>query len=187
MEAPSDDYISDSSEKCSRNIKSQMNNSADARVEIDQLFRNARNLIRGMPLAHLKSIREGMNDFLTYVDAKEKQRHEEQKIKAEDEKLATYRRKRWRVQQARLAAEDEVQPHPDGVTSDSDAEEVESVWKPSERKIKPYPPSMRAERLAKADFRAECKEDDYLDATYGDPEDQLKEVPSEGSDEASEG
>ncbi|XP_026398605.1 convicilin-like [Papaver somniferum] len=128
-----------------------------------------------------------MNDFLTYVDAEEKQKHEEQKRKVEDEKLAAYQRKRQRAQQVRLAAEDEVQPCHDGVASDSDAEEVESVWKPSERKIKPDLPGMRAERLTKADFRFECKEDDYLDAMYGDPEDQLEEVPIKGSGDDSEG
>ncbi|XP_026417268.1 uncharacterized protein LOC113312745 [Papaver somniferum] len=106
-------------------------------------------------------------------------------INADDEKLATYRQKRHQLQQTRLAAEDEVRSHADGVASDSDPEEVESVWEPVEREVKPYPPSMRAERLARADFRAEYEEDEYLDAMYVDPEDHLEEVLSEddGSDE----
>ncbi|XP_026383709.1 uncharacterized protein LOC113279223 [Papaver somniferum] len=105
------------------------------------------------------------------------------KRKSEDEKLATYQQKRRQLQQARLAAKDDVQPHVDGVASDSDAEESEPVWQPLERKIRPHVPGLRVERLARADLQAEYEEDDYLDVMYGDPEDQLEEVPSKGFDD----
>ncbi|XP_026428833.1 glutamic acid-rich protein-like [Papaver somniferum] len=107
------------------------------------------------------------------------------KREAEYEKLAAYQKRR-RLQQTKLAAEDEIQSRVDGVASDSDAEEVESIWIPRECRISPYPPGKETERLAEADFRAECEEDEYLDAIYGDPEDQLEEVPSENSDNDSE-
>ncbi|XP_026377989.1 nucleolar transcription factor 1-like [Papaver somniferum] len=74
-----------------------------------------------------------------------------------------------------------------GISSDSYAEEVESVWKPVERETEPYPPGMRTARLAKADFEIEREEDDYLDATYDDPEDHLEETPEDGSDEGFKG
>ncbi|XP_026398945.1 mitotic apparatus protein p62-like [Papaver somniferum] len=99
---------------------------------------------------------------------------------------ARAKQKRRRLQQTRLAAEDEVRPRVDGVDSDSDAEEIESAWKPLERKTKPYAPGMRAERLAKADLRAEHEEDEYLDAMYDDPEDRLEEVSSKDFDDDSE-
>ncbi|XP_026459738.1 COPII coat assembly protein SEC16-like [Papaver somniferum] len=83
----------------------------------------------------------------------------------------------------KLAAEDDVQTHIDGVASDSDVEESEPAWKPLERKIRPHVPGLRSKRLARADLQAEYEEDDCLDVMYGDPEDQLEEVPSEGSDD----
>ncbi|XP_026428257.1 nucleolar transcription factor 1-B-like [Papaver somniferum] len=94
-----------------------------------------------------------------------------QRKRGEDGKLASYQQKRC-----------QVRSHDDGVASDSDADEVESSWKPIEHKINPYAPGMRAERLAKDDLRAECEEDEYLDAMYDDPEDQLEEVLGKDSD-----
>ncbi|XP_026399599.1 rRNA-processing protein EFG1-like [Papaver somniferum] len=82
-----------------------------------------------------------------------------------------------------MLAEDEFRSHDDNVTPDSDADEVESAWKPLERRIKPHESGMRVERLVRADFRAECEEDEYLDAMYADPENQLEEVLSEDSDD----
>ncbi|XP_026378225.1 transcription termination factor 4, mitochondrial-like [Papaver somniferum] len=116
----------------------------------------------------------------TYADVYAKKR------KAEDEKLAAYHQKRHQLQQVRLSVEDAVRSCADGVASDSDVEEIEFVWKPIEREVEPYPPSKRVERLSKDDFRAECDEDDYLDATYDDPEDHLEEVLEENSEDASE-
>ncbi|XP_026419740.1 ribosome biogenesis protein BOP1 homolog [Papaver somniferum] len=136
---------------------------------MDQSLKDAKEIINNMSLDRMRTVHDG---FL--------------KREAEDEKLATYWQKRRRLQQTRLAAEDEIRSPADGVASDSDAEEVESVWEPVEREVDPYSPSMRAERLAREDFQAECEEDEYLDAMHGDLEDQLEKVPSEGSDDDSE-
>ncbi|XP_026399468.1 nucleoplasmin-like protein ANO39 [Papaver somniferum] len=157
----------DSSSDCSDVSKLEMRISgAEAHAKVTQSLKNTKELIDGTSLDRLRIARD---IFL--------------KRKAENEKLATYQQKRRRLRQARLAAEDEVQLRADGVDYDPDVEESEPVWKPLERKIKPYVPDLRAERLTRADLQAKYEEDDYLDVMYGDPEDQLEEVPSDGSDD----
>ncbi|XP_026434550.1 uncharacterized protein LOC113332093 [Papaver somniferum] len=158
MVAPGEDHVSDSSGKCSRNTKPRMKDLTDIHEKVDQPFIKARELRR---------------DEIS------------QRKRGEDGKLAAYQQKQRRVQQARLAV-DGVRSHDDGVAFDSDAYEVESSWKYIEHKIKPYSPGMRYERLAKADLRAECEENEYLDAMYDDPEDQLEEVLGKYSDNDSE-
>ncbi|XP_026383537.1 mitotic apparatus protein p62-like [Papaver somniferum] len=149
----SSDHSSSSSEEYSDTSKPEMKSSADARAEVAQSLRDAGKLINNMSLDHLKVTRDRFS-----------------KREAEDEKLAAYQKRR-RLQQTKLAAEDEIQSRADG---------------PRKRRIRPYPLGRETERLAKDDFRAECEEDEYLDAIYGDPEDQLEEVPSENSDNDSE-
>ncbi|XP_026400003.1 mitotic apparatus protein p62-like [Papaver somniferum] len=163
----SSDHSSSSSEEDSKTPRPEMKiSAAEARAKMD--LSDAKEMINGMPLDRLKAFRDA---FL--------------KRESEDEKLATYQQKRRRLQQTRLSAEDETWSRANGVASDSNEKEVEFVWEPVEREVKPYPPSMRVERLARADFRSECEEDEYFDVMYGDPEDQLEEVPSEGSDDDS--
>ncbi|XP_026384405.1 glutamic acid-rich protein-like [Papaver somniferum] len=164
----SSDHSSSSSEEYSDTSKPEMKSSADARADVAQYLSDAGKLINYMPLDHLKVSRDWLS-----------------KREAEVEKLADYQKRR-RIQQTKLAAEDEIQSRANNVSSDSDAEEIESIWNPRERRIRPYPPGRETERLAEADFRAECEEDDYLDAMYGDPEDQLEEVPNKNSDNEEE-
>ncbi|XP_026396040.1 glutamic acid-rich protein-like [Papaver somniferum] len=87
-----------------------------------------------------------------------------------------------KLQKAGLAVEDEPRSFVEGVASDPYAYEVEPSWEPIGREIEPYPPGMEAYRLAKIDFQAEWKEDDYLDAAYDDLEDHLEEIPEENSE-----
>ncbi|XP_026419481.1 HIPL1 protein-like [Papaver somniferum] len=131
-------------------------------------LRNAGKLIHGISLDHLKVARDRFP-----------------KREAEDEKLAAYQ-KRHRLQQTKLAAEDEIRSCDDSVALDSYADEVESVWEPVERKVKSYPPGTRNERLVRDDLRAECEDDNYLDEMYDDPDDHLEEIYDENSRDDSE-
>ncbi|XP_026399690.1 glutamic acid-rich protein-like [Papaver somniferum] len=169
MVISSSDHSSSSSKEDSKTPRPEIKiSTSEARAKIDRSLKDAKEIINGTPLDFMKVVCDG---FL--------------KREAKDEKLATYQQKRRRLQRKRLEVEDEIRSRADGVASDSDAK-VESVWEPIEREVKPYPPGMRAERLAKADFRAECEEDEHLDAMYADPEDQLKGVLNEDSDDDSE-
>ncbi|XP_026400429.1 uncharacterized protein LOC113296337 [Papaver somniferum] len=108
----SSDHSSSSSEEDSKTSKPKMKISvAEARAKTDRSLKDANNIINSMSLDHMRTVHDG---FL--------------KREAEDEKLATYRQKRRRLQQTRLAAEDEIRSHAHGVASNSDAEEVEFVW-----------------------------------------------------------
>ncbi|XP_026435996.1 nucleolar complex protein 2 homolog [Papaver somniferum] len=161
----SSEHSYSSSEEDSKIPRPEMKiSAAEARAKINRSLKDAKEIINSVPLDHLKVVRDGLL-----------------KREVEDEKLATYQQKRRRLQQKRLEAEDETRSRADSVASNSDVEEIESAWEPIGRKVKPHPPSIRVERLARADFKAECEEDDYLDAMYNDPEDDEEVLDSENS------
>ncbi|XP_026410847.1 glutamic acid-rich protein-like [Papaver somniferum] len=164
----SSDYSSSSSEEDSEIPRPEMKtSSAEARAKMERSLKDTKEIINGMSLDRLKVVRYG---FL--------------KRKTEDEILYDYRQKRHRLQQKRLAAEEKLRSRADGIASDSDAEEVESIWEPKKRKIRTYPPAREIERLVEADLQSEREEEEYWDAMYGDPEES--EVSSEDSDSNSE-
>ncbi|XP_026396999.1 protein bfr2-like [Papaver somniferum] len=94
------------------------------------------------------------------------------KRKDEDEIIAEYREKRLRIQRKWLAAQEKLRSRPDGVASDSYAEEEEPVWEPRDRKIKPHRLTRDIEQLVEADLEAERKREEYWDAMYNDPDER---------------
>ncbi|XP_026450624.1 uncharacterized protein DDB_G0283697-like [Papaver somniferum] len=88
--------------------------------------------------------------------------------KQEDETLADYRQRRGRFQRRRLAAEEKLRPHADGVASDSDASGDEPVWVLRECKIKPHRRTREIKRLVEDDLESEHKEEEYWDMMYID-------------------
>ncbi|XP_026417064.1 nucleolar transcription factor 1-like [Papaver somniferum] len=127
----------------------------------------AKEIINSMPLDDLKVTRDELL-----------------KRKAREEIIADYREKRRRIQRKTLEAEEKLGSRPDGVASDSDAEEEEPVWEPMERRSKPYPPHKEIERLVKADLQDERDEEDHRDEIYGDLEEE--KFPSSDSDSEKE-
>ncbi|XP_026451990.1 coiled-coil domain-containing protein 1-like [Papaver somniferum] len=75
------------------------------------------------------------------------------------------------INDIRLASEEKLRSRPDGVASDSDAEE-EPVWEPKDRKIKPHRLTREIERLVEADLEAERKKEEYWDAMYSNPDER---------------
>ncbi|XP_026455186.1 protein FAM50A-like [Papaver somniferum] len=91
---------------------------------------------------------------------------------AENETVDRYREKRLQIQRRQLTAEEKLRSRPDGVASDSYAEEEEPVWEPRERKIKPHRLTRDIERLVEADLEAERKKEEYWDAMYIDSDER---------------
>ncbi|XP_026451391.1 calsequestrin-1-like [Papaver somniferum] len=109
------------------------------------------------------------------------------KRKEREEILVEYREKRRRIQRKTQEAEERLRSRPNGVASDSDAEEEEEelVWDLIERKSKPYPPHKEIERLVKADLQVERDEEDLLDAMYGDIEEEFPDDSDSDSERES--
>ncbi|XP_026433616.1 coiled-coil domain-containing protein 1-like [Papaver somniferum] len=136
---------------------------AKARAKTD----HAKEIVNSMPLNDLKVSHNDLS-----------------KRKSREEIIADYQEKRRRIQRKILEAEEKLRSRPDGVASDSNAEEEEPVWEPMERRSKPYPPYREIKRLVKDDLQAEHDEEDYWYAIYGDLEEE--EFPSSDSDSEKE-
>ncbi|XP_026400000.1 protein bfr2-like [Papaver somniferum] len=160
MVTSSSDYSFSSSEEDSKNPV------AKARANTD----HAKNIINNMSLNEIKDARDELL-----------------KRKAREEIIVEYREKRRRIQRKTLEAEERLRSRPDGVASDSDAEEEEPVWEPMEHKSSPYPPHREIERHVKADLQAERDEEDYWDAINGDlVEEEFSSLDSDSAKESEE-
>ncbi|XP_026399999.1 protein bfr2-like [Papaver somniferum] len=160
MVSSSSDYSSSSSEEDSRI------SAAKVRANTD----HAKKVINSTPLNKLKDARDELL-----------------KRKAREEIIAEYREKRRRIQRKTLETEERLRSRPDGVATDSDAEEEEPVWEPMERKSRPYPPHREIERQVKADLQAERDEEDYWDAIHGDlVEEEFSSSDSDSEKESEE-
>ncbi|XP_026447113.1 nucleolar transcription factor 1-like [Papaver somniferum] len=101
------DYSSSSSDEDSKAPEMKIF-AAESRAKMDQPLKKAKEAINGLYLDQLKTARDRFS-----------------KRKAEDEIVAEYREKRLRIKRRRLAAEEKLRSHPDGIASDSDVEEEE--------------------------------------------------------------
>ncbi|XP_026378665.1 glutamic acid-rich protein-like [Papaver somniferum] len=136
---------------------------------MDQSSKNAKKVMNGIHLDHSKASHD---NFL--------------KRKAEDEILAYYRQEMERFQRRKFAAEEKLRSCSDGVASDSDASEDETVWVPRERKIKPDRRTREIERLVEADLEAEREKEEYLDMMYSDLDERLDFINGPNSDSEGE-
>ncbi|XP_026458903.1 ribosomal L1 domain-containing protein CG13096-like [Papaver somniferum] len=179
------DYSSSSSDEYSK-VPEVKISAAESRAKMDQSLKKAKEVINGMSLDQLKTACDRFSKRI-----------------AEDEIVAEYRGKRLQIQRRRLAAKEKLLSRPDGVASDSDAEEEEPVWEPREHKVKPHPLTREIEQLVEADLKAEREKEEYWDAMYSNPdekedfgedsnsdsEEELEEDPMEdddGDDESDE-
>ncbi|XP_026399309.1 uncharacterized protein LOC113295167 [Papaver somniferum] len=70
--------------------------------------------------------------------------------------------------------------------SDSDPSDVEEEpWEPEERRSRLYPPHREIEWQVKDDLQAACDEEDYLDAIYGDVEEEFPDDSDSDSEKES--
>ncbi|XP_026399372.1 glutamic acid-rich protein-like [Papaver somniferum] len=91
------------------------------------------------------------NQRVTYAEIR--------KRKAEDDELEDRLRRRSRIELRIVKAEDKLHSRAEGVSSDSDASEDESMWGPPEREIKPERYTREIEKLTRADPEAEREEE----------------------------
>ncbi|XP_026459919.1 uncharacterized protein LOC113360648 [Papaver somniferum] len=120
---------------------------------------------------HVKEMKHNM-----FLNDHKVTRDELLKRKAEDETLANYRQRRDRFQCRKLAAEEKLRSHADGVASDSDASEDEPV-DPDERPDFFNDPSDSEEELDKDS----SKDNNDEESDYSDKSDDYDE--SDASDD----
>ncbi|XP_026417186.1 glutamic acid-rich protein-like [Papaver somniferum] len=113
------------------------------------------------------------------------------KRKDEDYDLMDRLRRRARIERRIAKAEDKLHSRAEGVASDSDASEDESMWGPPEREIKPDRYTREIEKLARAGPEAEREEEagwdsyeeDILSDFVNDPDSDSNEEREEDSAE----
>ncbi|XP_026398826.1 glutamic acid-rich protein-like [Papaver somniferum] len=91
------------------------------------------------------------NQRVTYAELR--------KRKAEDDELEDSLRRRARIERRIAKAEDKLHASAEGVDSNSDVSEDESMWGPPEREIKPDRYTREIEKPTRADPEAEREEE----------------------------
>ncbi|XP_026417199.1 glutamic acid-rich protein-like [Papaver somniferum] len=108
------------------------------------------------------------------------------KRKAKDGELEDRLQRRARIERRIAKAEDKLHSRDEGVASDSDASEDESMWGPQEREIKPDRYTREIEKLTRDDPEAERDEEAGWDTYEEDIHPDFVNDPDSDSDEERE-
>ncbi|XP_026435186.1 glutamic acid-rich protein-like [Papaver somniferum] len=108
------------------------------------------------------------------------------KRKAEDDESEDRLRRRDRIDRRIAATEEKLVSRAEGVSSDSDALEDESMWVPLEHEVKPDRFTREIDKLARTDLEAEREEEECWDAYEEDIHPDFLNIPDSDSDEERE-